>query len=196
MFMFQSVLDAVTRMTARLWNRNTPEVAQDVDSPSHTSSPPLSRGADRKPDRAHAPKTADLPILSERLSPSRAAPRPPSRHRPGTPLDPPQQSCAYSGPDAELFQQGGEIHHADHWNKPRSYSTIDPRDRCFHFISTYLTENGVSPTYAEIMAGAGISSKSGVYRHVWALARQGKLTVARRQRRAITLVSDAANGLR
>ena len=198
--MIRTVLDATVRLAARIWNRTVPQTEQTSDSSLHYSpapqsegldAAPLLRGADMEPDRASAPKTAALPTMSDRLSPSRAAPRPPSRHRPGTPLSQAQRSCVDAGPDAELCQQGGALHQTERQNITGSQidlaRPVAEQNRCLSFIQSYLAENGAGPSYAEIMKSARISSKSRVHRHVWALVKQGKLAIIPGRRRAITI---------
>lgn len=47
--------------------------------------------------------------------------------------------------------------------------------KCFDFIVSYLNEEGVPPSYQEIMEGLGLHSKSGVHRMVTALVDEGHL---------------------
>ena len=202
---FRTILGNASTCIARIWNRTAPNMEQARDyTSSNQSAPaherlgaaPLSRGADGGPDRATcAPKTADIPPMSERLSPSRAAPRPPSRHRPGTPLVQSQRSCADTGPDVELFQQGGDFSQNDSENKSGSKSAAEiyceREQRVFDYICAGLATTGVSPSFAEIMAGTGASSKSSIHRHVKSLVKRGKLVLLPRRNRAIIIPPGA-----
>ena len=51
------------------------------------------------------------------------------------------------------------------------------RRQILAFVSAYIDEHGWAPTYAEIGAAVGLSSKSTVHRHLKELADQGLLRV-------------------
>lgn len=55
------------------------------------------------------------------------------------------------------------------------------------FISEYLAEHGVGPSFAEIMVALDIKSKSGVHRVVSALEERGHIHTMKHRARAISL---------
>ena len=62
---------------------------------------------------------------------------------------------------------------------------------CLQFIRSYVTMNGYSPSYDEIMAGIGLKSKSGIARLINGLVDRGHITTARYKARSIALKEAA-----
>jgi len=55
------------------------------------------------------------------------------------------------------------------------------------YIEDYVGKNGFSPSYDDIAAHFGFSSKGTVYRHIHTLEKKGKLTTSKNKSRSITL---------
>lgn len=49
------------------------------------------------------------------------------------------------------------------------------QQRVFDFISTYIGQNAMAPTYEEIAAGVGLRSISNVHKHLEALKARGHI---------------------
>lgn len=47
----------------------------------------------------------------------------------------------------------------------------------FAYVRAYIAEHGWAPSYAEIMVGTGIQSKSTVHHHLLALEREGRIVL-------------------
>ena len=58
------------------------------------------------------------------------------------------------------------------------------------YIEKYINDNGYSPSYAEMMVGIGLKSKSGIHRLVEGLVKQGKIKRVKFIHRSI----EIANG--
>ena len=58
------------------------------------------------------------------------------------------------------------------------------------YIKNYINDNGYSPSYAEMMVGIGLKSKSGIHRLVEGLVKQGKIKRVKFIHRSI----EIANG--
>lgn len=62
--------------------------------------------------------------------------------------------------------------------------------KCKAFIATYITEHRVSPSYGEICAEMGLTSKSHVHRLVTSLIERGHINRVPARARSITVVAD------
>lgn len=62
------------------------------------------------------------------------------------------------------------------------------------FVRAYVGRRGYSPTVAEIAAGVGLASGSGMRQHLERLERDGYLTVQPRTSRSIVLTDPAPDG--
>ncbi len=70
---------------------------------------------------------------------------------------------------------------------------MTPRQRdLLYFIQTHLRKHQVAPTYSEMAAALGLSSRGSLVRMVGELAEQGHLTVAPRKSRGIALTNPLA----
>ena len=62
--------------------------------------------------------------------------------------------------------------------------------RAYEFISTYIKENEISPSHAEIAEGLGIKSRGGTHRYVEALVKAGYVKLIPGRKRNIQIVEN------
>ena len=71
------------------------------------------------------------------------------------------------------------------------YSLTEKQAKLLAFLKIYMAENGgLAPSYAEMIAGAGFPSKSGIHRLLLSLAERGHISQMKNRARSIVLIGD------
>lgn len=70
-----------------------------------------------------------------------------------------------------------------------------PQQRALSFIADYIAKSGVSPSYSDIAAGLGHTSKGPVHSMIHQLVERGAIQIGSRRARSISIIGGADGSL-
>lgn len=77
---------------------------------------------------------------------------------------------------------------------PRVVGLTAHQKRVLEYLAAFVAENGIAPTYDQIVAHLGLASKSGVHRVIHELEERGAIQRLPNRARSITIIANPTVG--